>query len=240
MDESGLEAVENASAIFLADRIEGSSGSAVTALVEGSRPILIEVQGLATMAAYGSPQRLATGYDRRRLAILAAILEKRAGFHCSQYDLFANIVGGITMADPAGDAALAVALTSSAYNRAVPAHTIFLGEIGLSGEIRRVAQAERRIIEAARMGFTSAYVAHTVRLKRPPQGIEIVPVATVSELLRLSLGIEASDTVGAPAVIPASPEAPHWKERGDKASSRAGKRAKRDPWRANRTSVSDE
>jgi DNA repair protein RadA/Sms len=226
--------VQNASAIFLADRIEGSSGSAVTALIEGSRPLLIEVQGLASIAAYGSPQRLSTGFDRRRLAILAAILEKRARLPFSQYDLFANIVGGITMADPSGDAALAVALASSAHNKAVPAHTLFLGEIGLSGEIRRVSQANRRLSEAARMGFTTAYVAHTVALKNPPAGLRIVPVATVSELLRLSIGIEAQDSIGTPAVIPKPADHPHWKD-----APRRGKKGEpEDAFRARRTSVS--
>jgi len=184
MTEEGLIAVENPSELFLGDRIGNASGSAVTALLEGSRPVLIEIQGLAAKAGYGTPQRVSTGYDPRRLALLLAVLDKRAGLSFSQLDVFLNVVGGVRMQEPAGDLAVASALASSVYDKPVGNSMIFLGEVGLGGEIRPVSQAERRLGEAAKMGMTTAYLAERGIPKRPTRGIEIVGVRTIKDVFR--------------------------------------------------------
>ena len=184
MTEEGLIAVENPSELFLGDRVGNASGSAVTALLEGSRPVLIEIQGLAAKAGYGTPQRVSTGYDPRRLALLLAVLEKRAGLSFSQLDVFLNVVGGVRMQEPAGDLAVASALASSVYDRPVGSSSVFLGEVGLGGEIRPVSQADRRLGEAAKMGMSTAYLAERGIPKRPPRGIEIVGVRTISDVFR--------------------------------------------------------
>ena len=184
MTEEGLIPVENPSELFLGDRLNNSSGSAVTALLEGSRPVLIEIQGLAAKAGYGTPQRVSTGYDGRRLALLLAVLDKRAGLSFSQLDVFLNVVGGVRMQEPAGDLAVASALASSVYDRPVANSSIFLGEVGLGGEIRPVSQAERRLGEAAKMGMTTAYMAERGIPKRGPRGLEIVGVRTINDLFR--------------------------------------------------------
>ena len=184
MTEQGLIAVENPSDLFLGDRLGDSSGSAVTALIEGSRPVLIEIQGLAAKAGYGTPQRVSTGYDGRRLALLLAVLDKRAGLSFSQLDVFLNVVGGVRMQEPAGDLAVASALASSVYDRPVSSSAIFLGEVGLGGEIRPVSQTERRLGEAAKMGMTVAYMAERGVPKRRTQGIEVVGVRTLDSLFR--------------------------------------------------------
>ena len=182
MTEEGLIAVENPSELFLGDRLNNSSGSAVTALLEGTRPVLIEIQGLAAKAGYGTPQRVSTGYDARRLALLLAVLDKRAGLSFSQLDVFLNVVGGVRMQEPAGDLAVASALASSVYDRPVANSAVFLGEVGLGGEIRPVSQAERRLGEAAKMGMTKAYMAERGIPKKSARGIEIVGIRTINEL----------------------------------------------------------
>src|SRR5262249_20131054 len=136
MSEDGLTGVENPSELFLGDRSMHASGSAVTALLEGTRPLLIEIQGLAAKAGFGTPQRVATGFDGRRLPLLLAVLDKRAGLSFAQLDVFLNVVGGMQIQEPAGDLAVAVALASSVYDRSVPADAAFIGELGLGGEIR--------------------------------------------------------------------------------------------------------
>jgi DNA repair protein RadA/Sms len=124
----------------------------VTALLEGTRPVLVEIQALAAKAGYGTPQRVATGYDGRRLALLLAVLDKRAGLNFSQLDVFLNVVGGVRLHEPAGDLAVAAALASSIYDRSLPRDAVFLGEVGLGGEIRPVSQTERRLARRRRWG----------------------------------------------------------------------------------------
>ena len=182
MTQGGLLAVENPSELFMGDRHDAASGSAVTALLEGTRPVLVEIQALAAKAGYGTPQRVATGYDGRRLALLLAVLDKRAGLNFSQLDVFLNVVGGMRLQEPAGDLAVAAALASSLYDRALPREAVFLGEVGLGGEIRPVSQTERRLAEAAKMGMSVAYVAERGVPKRPPAGIRAVGVRTVRDL----------------------------------------------------------
>jgi DNA repair protein RadA/Sms len=183
MTERGLEAVANPSELFLGDRELSASGSAVTALIEGSRPILIEVQALAAKAGFGTPQRVSTGFDSRRLALLLAVLEKRAGLSFGQLDVFLNVVGGVRMQEPAGDLAVAAALASSVYDRATPRDAVFIGELGLGGEIRAVSQVERRIAEARNMGMNRVFVSERGAPKRGAAS-GVVPVRTVHDLFQ--------------------------------------------------------
>jgi DNA repair protein RadA/Sms len=159
MTEAGLIAIENPSELFLGDRLSSASGSAVTALMEGTRPLLVEIQALAAKAGFGTPQRVATGYDSRRLALLLAVLDKRAGLSFAQLDVFANVVGGLRVQEPAADLAIAAALASSVYDRPLPSDAIFLGEVGLAGDVRPISLADRRLGEAERMGMQRAYLA---------------------------------------------------------------------------------
>ena len=182
MTQAGLEAVANPSELFLGDRTSTASGSAVTALLEGTRPVLVEVQALAAKAGYGTPQRVSTGFDGRRLSLLLAVLEKRAGLSFSPLDVFLNVVGGVRMGEPAGDLAVAAALASSVYDRSLPRDAVFFGELGLGGEIRPVSQAERRLAEAARMGMTQAWLSERSIPRTPPKGLEVIPVKTVAGL----------------------------------------------------------
>lgn len=183
MTESGLIPVENPSELFLGDRDLIASGSAVTALLEGTRPVLVEIQALAAKAGFGTPQRVTTGFDGRRLALLLAVLEKRAGLGFGQLDVFLNVVGGLRLQEPAGDLAVAAALASSVYDRALGAELVFVGEVGLGGEIRPVSQTERRLAEAANLGLKRAYVATRARNVRV-KDIEVVPVPTIGELFQ--------------------------------------------------------
>jgi DNA repair protein RadA/Sms len=182
MTQNGLDPVANPSELFLGDRLNHASGSAVTALLEGTRPVLIEIQGLAAKSGFGTPQRVATGYDSRRLALLLAVLDKRAGISFAQLDVFLNVVGGVRLQEPAGDLAVATALASSVYDRAVAPSSVFLGEVGLGGEIRPVSQSERRLAEAAKMGMTTAYMSERAIPSRLPKGISPRGVRTVSDL----------------------------------------------------------
>ncbi len=156
----------------------------MTALLEGTRPVLVEIQALAAKAGYGTPQRVATGYDGRRLALLLAVLDKRAGLSFAQLDVFLNVVGGLRLQEPAGDLAVAAALASSVYDRTLPPDAIFLGEVGLGGEIRPISQAERRLAEAARMGMRRVYLSERGVPKRPPRDIEVIGVPHIGALFQ--------------------------------------------------------
>src|SRR5437763_7985344 len=184
MSETGLDPVDNPSELFLGDRHTHASGSAITALLEGTRPVLIEVQALAAKAGFGTPQRVATGYDGRRLALLLAVLDKRAGLSFASLDVFLNVVGGVRLQEPARDLAVAAALASSVYERALPTDAIFVGEVGLGGEVRTVSQVERRIAEAANMGMRAVYLAERAVPRRVPKEVELVPVRTIQDLLK--------------------------------------------------------
>ena len=157
MTGRGLVAVPNPSAVFLAARAAGTAGSAVTALMEGTRPVLVEVQALAAPSGYGTPQRVATGLDPKRLAVLLAVLERRGGASFAQLDVFVQVSAGVRLSEPGADLAVAAALLSSLHNRATPADALYLGEVGLGGEIRPIAGLERRLGEASRLGFQRAY-----------------------------------------------------------------------------------
>jgi DNA repair protein RadA/Sms len=184
MTVQGLEPVANPSALFMGDRASHASGSAVTALLEGTRPVLVEIQALAAKAGFGTPQRVATGFDGRRLALLLAVLDKRAGLAFGQLDVFVNVVGGMRLQEPAGDLAVAAALASSVYDKPLPPDAVFAGEVGLGGEVRAVSQVERRIAEAANMGMKRVYLAERGVPKRTSRDVELVGVQTIQDLLR--------------------------------------------------------
>ncbi len=182
MTESGLVAVPNPSAVFLAARGVGISGSAVTALMEGTRPVLVEVQALAAKSGYGTPQRVATGLDPRRLAVLLAVLERRAETSFANLDVFVQVTAGVRLNEPGADLAIAAALLSSLYNRPAPADVIFLGEIGLGGEIRPSGAIERRIAEAVRLGFHRVFGSSRSTVQVP--GASLVGLDHVEQLVR--------------------------------------------------------
>jgi DNA repair protein RadA/Sms len=189
MTAAGLEPVANPSELFIRDRADGVSGTAIAAVIEGTRPLLVEVQALCTRASYGAPQRVATGFDRHRLALLLAVMEKRAGIDFSATDVFINVVGGIRIAETASDAAVVAALASSVYDLPTAPSAVFLGEVGLGGELRPIGQLERRLAEAARMGFRTAYFPGRAG-GRAPSGSDLVlvPVATAGELVQRLFG----------------------------------------------------
>jgi DNA repair protein RadA/Sms len=187
MTPGGLEPVANPSALFLAERRAGASGGAVVATIEGSRPLLVEIQALCAPASYGAAQRVATGFDRQRLAMLLAVLERRAGLPLSNADVFLNVVGGLRIVEPAGDLAVVAALASAVRERPAPADAIFIGELGLGGEVRAVGQTERRLAEAARLGFTRAFLPERSVPSQPVRGLAAVPVATLDALLEATL-----------------------------------------------------
>ena len=185
MTGKGLREVSNPSEMLIPMHEEGLSGVAVSAMLDGTRPFLIEVQSLVSTAAYGTPQRSATGFDVRRLNMLLAVLEKRAGFKLGVKDVFLNMAGGLKVNDPACDLAVICAVLSSNFDFAISSDICFAGEVGLSGEIRPVAQTDRRVIEAARLGFKKIYVSAYSSLEGvDQQSIEVVKVADVPALCR--------------------------------------------------------
>jgi len=184
MRARGLRELSDPAHAFLLDPSVAHPGSAVVAPLQGTRPVLVEVQALAARSAYGIPQRVATGFDQKRLAVLLAVLEKRAGIAVSASDLFLSTAGGFALDDPGADLGVALAVASSARDRALPARTLVLGEIGLSGELRRCLDPERRIREAARLGFETAIVpAACVGDLAVPAPLKIAAARTLSEAL---------------------------------------------------------
>ncbi len=175
MDERGLHDVKNPSEIFLSQRTVSASGSAVICTLEGTRPILVEVQALATTTNYGTPQRTATGFDGKKLSLLLAVLEKRIGLRLGAFDVFLNVVGGVRLDEPAADFGVAAAIASSMQNMPLPDDSVLIGEIGLTGEIRYVPQLDKRINEAAKLGFSRAFV--------PPMSGKAVPTPKNFELV---------------------------------------------------------
>ena len=180
----GLREVSNPSEMLIPMHEKGLSGVAVSAMIDGSRPFLIEVQALVSSAAYGTPQRSATGFDVRRLNMLLAVLEKRAGFRLGVKDVFLNMAGGLRVNDPACDLAVICAVLSSNFDFAIPPDVCFAGEVGLSGEIRPVSQTGRRIIEAQRLGFRKIYISSFGSPDEVPEGIDVVGTPDVTALCR--------------------------------------------------------
>src|SRR5215203_1326683 len=187
MTATGLREVPNPSQLFLAERSIGKPGSAVLCCIEGSRPILVEVQALVTSSTFGNARRMTSGIDPGRLALLLAVLEKRAGLNLMGEDVFVNIAGGMTVDEPASDLSIAAAVASSLRNRPVAADTVVFGEIGLAGEVRGASQAPLRVREAAQLGFKRCVLP---RANLDPAdrtlgtgGCELVPVSTLGEAL---------------------------------------------------------
>jgi DNA repair protein RadA/Sms len=182
MTGAGLQPVANPSALFLSERREGSPGSAVVATVEGTRPMLVEVQALVSPTSFGTPRRMSVGIDPNRTSLLLAVLEKRVGLELLGDDVFVSVAGGLEIDEPAADLAVVAAVASSVRNRPLPADTVVFGEVGLAGEVRSAGQALLRVREAAQMGFKRCVLpARSV----PPgvSGIELVGVHTLVEAL---------------------------------------------------------
>jgi DNA repair protein RadA/Sms len=186
MRETGLREVKNPSEIFLAERRYGQSGSVVVCSMEGTRPLLVEIQALVTHANYGTPQRTTTGFDGRRLQMLLAVLEKREGLRLGNQDVFLNVAGGVRLEEPAVDLGVIVAVASSFRDVPADSTTVLMGEVGLGGEVRTVSRIEQRLNEAAKLGFTHAVIPKS-NLKgiNIPAGLKVTGVEKLSEVLDL-------------------------------------------------------
>jgi DNA repair protein RadA/Sms len=184
MTGSGLKPVANPSQLFLAERPSDAPGSAVLCTIEGSRPILVEVQALVSTATYGNARRTASGLDQNRLSLLLAVLDKRAGLNFATDDVFVNVAGGMTVEEPAADLAVVAAVASSLRNRPVPFDAVIFGEVGLDGEVRAASQAVLRLREAAQLGFKRCILPEgNVNRDDAPAGVELVGVSTIGEML---------------------------------------------------------
>jgi DNA repair protein RadA/Sms len=189
MAESGLVEVANPSEAFLAERMPNSPGSAIAVTMEGTRPILVEVQALASATTFAQPRRTANGVDFNRLLLITAVLTKRARVRLADQDVFVNVIGGLQIDEPAADLAVAAAVASSAKNRPVAADLALVGEVGLSGELRSVGQLPRRLNEAAKLGFTRVIVPASAskKLEHPPAGLEVLGARTLRDALDIAL-----------------------------------------------------
>jgi DNA repair protein RadA/Sms len=186
MNQSGLREVSNPSELLLTRNREGLSGIGISAAIEGIRPFLIETQSLVSSAAYGTPQRSTTGFDVRRMNMLLAVLEKRAGFKLAQKDVFLNIAGGLKVNDPGMDLSVISAVLSSSLDIAIDNDTCLCGEVGLSGEIRPVNRIEQRIQEAEKLGFSRILIpANNLKGFNKKVSIDIKQVSKVSDAFRL-------------------------------------------------------
>jgi len=186
MNNTGLREVSNPSEILITQSDESLSGTAIASMLNGARPLLVEIQALVSSAAYGTPQRSSTGFDNRRLGMLLAVLEKRAGFRLGQKDVFLNIAGGIKVDDPAIDLAVISSVLSSNLDMSIEMGACFSGEVGLTGEIRPVNRIDQRISEAEKLGFKKIYISkfNTKGLDEKKHKIEIVKLARVDDLFR--------------------------------------------------------
>lgn len=189
MKEQGLEEVENPSEIFLEERSKGAAGSTVVASMEGTRPVLVEIQALISPTSFGNPRRMATGIDYNRVTLLMAVLEKRVGLLLQNQDAYLKVAGGVKLDEPAIDLAVAVSIASSFRDQPTKPTDCIIGEVGLTGEVRRVSRIEQRVQEAAKLGFERIILPdNNIGGWTPPKGIEIVGVSTVSEALKHTLG----------------------------------------------------
>lgn len=188
MRGSGLAQVANPSAVFLEERVINAPGSAIAITMEGTRPLLVELQALTSPTAFGNPRRTPNGIDMNRLLLISAVLSKRIGLKLWEQDVFVNVVGGLRISEPASDLALALAIASSYFDRALPADIAIVGEVGLSGEVRRVGQLAARLNEAQKIGFKRALAP---RLRRDggglPKGIQLIEVNSVADAIRAIL-----------------------------------------------------
>ncbi len=188
MQQHGLVEVPNPSEAFLAERVVNAPGSAVAVTMEGTRPLLVEIQGLTSKTSFGNPRRTANGIDIHRLLLTVAVLSRRVGLRLEDQDVFINVVGGLQISEPAADLATAIAIASSLADKPVPADVALIGEVGLTGELRAVAQIPARLQEAAKLGFKRVVIPKQVRGEPPaPKGLEILSASSVREVSALLL-----------------------------------------------------
>ena len=188
MRDRGLIEVANPSEVFIAERVVSAPGSAIAVTLEGTRPLLVEVQALASQTVYPNPRRTANGIDFNRMLLITAVLTQRVGIHLFEKDVFINVISGLKIDEPAADLAIAVAVASSVRDKPVYADMAFVGEIGLSGELRAVSQTSMRVREAAKLGFKQVMVPRTHRRdETPPDGVKLLRVRTIGEALDLAL-----------------------------------------------------
>ena len=184
MRDRGMVEINNPSEAFLAERLVNAPGSAIAVTMEGTRPLLVEIQGLTSPTSFGNPRRTPNGVDFNRLLLTVAVLTRRVGLRLGDQDVFVNVVGGLSIGEPAADLAVAVAITSSLRNIPVKAETVLIGEVGLSGELRMVAQMPSRLKEAEKLGFKSAIVPRRMRRGEPwPDGIQVIEVRSLRQAL---------------------------------------------------------
>ena len=188
MQSKGLRAVSNPSELLISEKDEKLSGHAIAATIEGIRPLMIEIQALVSTAVYGTPQRTTTGYNAKRLNMLLAVLEKRAGFALGAKDVFINITGGISIADPAIDLAVIVAILSSYHDLDVSENFCFAAEVGLSGEIRPVTKTEQRIQEASKLGFETIVISKFAKIGKQNESIKVLAVSKIEALITALFG----------------------------------------------------
>jgi len=189
MKETGLSEVVNPSEIFLEERSKGASGSTVVASMEGTRPVLVEIQALISPTSFGNPRRMATGVDHNRVSLLMAVLEKRIGLLLQNQDAYIKVAGGVKLDEPAIDLAVAISIASSFKDHPTRATDVFVGEVGLTGEVRRVSRIEQRVQEAAKLGFQRVIIPKAnIGGWNAPSGVELVGVENVYEALQVALG----------------------------------------------------
>lgn len=189
MREEGLVEVSNPSELFLSERPMGVAGSTVVASMEGTRPVLVEIQALVSTTNFPSPRRMATGVDHNRLSLIMAVLEKRVGLFLQTQDAYLNVAGGVKLDEPAVDLAVAIAIASSFKERPTQPHDVVFGEIGLTGEVRGVSRIDQRVKEAQKLGFRRIILPEkSMKGWTPPQGVELLGVNTISEALAAALG----------------------------------------------------
>jgi len=184
MKEEGLAEVKNASEVFLEDRTVGLPGTSIMAAIEGTRPILVEIQSLLTPTSFGNPKRMSSGIDNNRLSLILAVLEKRMGFFMQNQDTYVKITGGVKVDEPAVDLAIVASIVSSYKDMATPNRDVYMGEVGLTGEIRRISRIEERVKEAKKLGFTRVILPKkNLGGWKAPAGIEVLGVDTVKEAM---------------------------------------------------------
>ena len=180
-----LNGVTNASEVFLEDRAKGLPGTAIMASIEGTRPILVEIQSLLTPTSFGNPKRMASGVDYNRVSLILAVLEKRMGFFLQNQDTYVKVTGGVKLDEPAVDLAIVASIVSSYKDKMTPSGDVYMGEVGLTGEIRRISRIEERVKEAKKLGFTRAIIPKkNIGGWTVPNGIEVIGVDTISDAIK--------------------------------------------------------
>jgi DNA repair protein RadA/Sms len=188
MRERGLVEITNPSEAFLAERMVNAPGSAIAVTMEGTRPLLVEIQGLTSPTNFGNPRRTPNGIDFNRLLLISAVLTRRVGVRLAEQDVFVNVIGGLKINEPAADLAVATAIASSVKDAPVRADTVLIGEVGLSGELRMVGQMPARLREAEKLGFKNAIVPRRLSKGEPwPKGINVIEVRSLREALKAAL-----------------------------------------------------